>query len=238
VFEKSKKKLGWRGVQMNLKNQHKIIMNHKKIRRIMNSYGLYCKIRRKNPYKAIMKKAQEHHITPNLLARQFMVTVARRVLCTDITYLYFALGRIAYLSVIKDIATGEILAWRLSLNLELEFVIQTVKQLQLIQLQDGCLLHSDQGFHYTSFAYRQALQELGITQSMSRKGNCIDNAPMESFFGHCKDELEFKTCRTFQELIVKVSEYMQYYNHDRYQWDLNKMTPVEYRDHLVAANAA
>ena len=223
---------------MNLKNQHKIIMNHKKIRRIMNSYGLYCKIRRKNPYKAIMKKAQEHHITPNLLARQFMVTVARRVLCTDITYLYFALGRIAYLSVIKDIATGEILAWRLSLNLELEFVIQTVKQLQLIQLQDGCLLHSDQGFHYTSFAYRQALQELGITQSMSRKGNCIDNAPMESFFGHCKDELEFKTCRTFQELIVKVSEYMQYYNHDRYQWDLNKMTPVEYRDHLVAANAA
>ena len=238
MFEKSKKKLGWRGVQMNLKNQHKIIMNHKKIRRIMNSYGLYCKIRRKNPYKAIMKKAQEHHITPNLLARQFMVTVARRVLCTDITYLYFALGRIAYLSVIKDIATGEILAWRLSLNLELEFVIQTVKQLQLIQLQDGCLLHSDQGFHYTSFAYRQALQELGITQSMSRKGNCIDNAPMESFFGHCKDELEFKTCRTFQELIVKVSEYMQYYNHDRYQWDLNKMTPVEYRDHLVAANAA
>jgi transposase InsO family protein len=238
IFEKGKKKLGWRSIQMRLKNGRNTAMNHKKIRRIMNHYGLYCKIRRKNPYKAIMKKAQEHHIAPNLLGRQFTVRTARRVLCTDITYLYFALGRIAYLSVIKDIATGEILAWRLSLNLELEFVIQTVKQLKEIRLADSCLLHSDQGFHYTSFAYRQALQELDITQSMSRKGNCIDNAPMESFFGHCKDELEFKACRTFEELIVKVGEYMQYYNHDRYQWDLNKMTPVQFRDHLVATNAA
>ena len=223
---------------MHLKNDHNTVMNHKKIRRIMNCCGLYCKIRRKNPYKAIMKKAQEHHIAPNLLNRQFTVTVARRTLCTDITYLYFAFGRIAYLSVIKDIATGEILAWRLSQNLELEFVIQTVRQLKQIQLQDGCLLHSDQGFHYTSFAYRQALQEMNISQSMSRKGNCIDNAPMESFFGHCKDELEFKSCKTFEELIVKVREYMQYYNYDRYQWDLNKMSPVMYRDHLVAASAA
>lgn len=185
-----------------------------------------------------MKKTQEHLICPNLLNRQFTVMVARRTLVTDITYLYFALGRIAYLSAIKDIATGEILAWRLSLNLEMEFVIQTVRQLKDIPLNDNCLLHSDQGCHYTSFAYRQALQELNITQSMSRKGNCIDNAPMESFFGHCKDELEFRSCKTFEELIVKVSEYMQYYNHDRYQWGLNKMTPVEYRDHLVAANAA
>lgn len=222
---------------MHLENDHHTVMNHKKIRRIMNYYGLHCKIRRKNPYKAIMKKAQEHHITPNLLNRQFAVMVARRALCTDITYLYFALGRLAYLSVIKDIATGEILAWQLSLNLELGFVIQTVKQLKEIQLGYSCLLHSDQGFHYTSFAYRQALQELNLTQSMSRKGNCIDNAPMESFFGHCKDELDIKTCRTFEELTVKVREYMQYYNHDRYQWGLNKMTPVQYRDHLVAANA-
>lgn len=238
LFEKGKKKLGWRQVQMRLKNQHKVIMNHKKIRRIMSVYGLYCKIRRKNPYKAIMKKTQEHLVFPNLLNRQFVVTTARRALCTDITYLYFALGRIAYLSVIKDLATGEILAWQLSVNLGMEFVLQTVRQLKQIQLQDGCLLHSDQGCHYTSLLYRQALQELNLVQSMSRKGNCIDNAPMESFFGHCKDELEFRTCRTFEELTIKVREYMQYYNHNRPQWDLNKMTPVEYRDHLVAADAA
>lgn len=73
---------------------------------------------------------------------------------------------------------------------------------------------------------------------MSRKGNCIDNAAMESFLGQLKDELEFKTCKTFAEVLAKASEYMQYYNHDRYQWDLNKMTPAQHRDHLVAATAA
>jgi len=223
---------------MNLKNQDNISMNHKKIRRIMNTYGLCCKIRRKNPYKTIMKKTQEHTTLPNLLNRQFTVTLVRKVLCTDITYLYFALGRIAYLSVIKDLATGEILAWKLSLNLEMEFVIQTVKQLQETNLSDGCMLHSDQGCHYTSPVYQQTLKDLNLVQSMSRKGNCIDNAPMESFFGHCKDELEFKTCQTFQELIVEVAEYMRYYNHHRYQWDLKKMTPAEYRDHLLAASVA
>ena len=72
---------------------------------------------------------------------------------------------------------------------------------------------------------------------MSRKGNCIDNAPMESFFGHLKDELEFKSCQTLQELIVKVNEYMQYYNHSRYQWELKKMTPVMYRNHLLEKTA-
>lgn len=223
---------------MHLKNDHGMVMNHKKIRRIMTTYGLYCRIRRKNPYKAIMKQGQEHLICPNLLNRQFTVTVVRRVLCTDITYLYFALGRVAYLSVIKDLATGEILAWQLSLNFEMEFIIQTVRQLKKENLSDDCLLHSDQGCHYTSFRYQQIAKELNITISMSRKGNCIDNVSMESFFGHLKDELEFKTCRTFEELIVKVNQYMQYYNHNCYQWDLNKMTPVQYRDHLVAANGA
>jgi transposase InsO family protein len=155
-------------------------------------------------------------------------------LCTDITYLYFALGRIAYLSVIKDLATGEILAWKLSLSLELEFVIATVRQLKVEELASDC----DQGCHYTSLRYQEAVKELSIAISMSRKGNCIDNAPMESFFGHLKDELEFKACRTFEELTIKVSEYMQYYNHNRYQWGLNKMTPAEYRDHLVAVRAA
>lgn len=213
-------------------------MNHKKIRRIMKAYGLYCKIRRRNPYKAIMKKGQEHLICPNLLNRQFLVATARKVLCTDITYLYFALGRIAYLSVIKDLATGEILAWKLSLNLELEFVIETVRQLRAEELANDCLLYSDQGCHYTSLRYQAAVKALNISVSMSRKGNCIDNASMESFFGHCKDELEFQDCKTFEELTIKVSQYMQYYNCERPQWDLNKMTPAAYRDHLVAAIAA
>lgn len=223
---------------MHLKNDHDKAMNHKKIRRIMKTYGLYCKVRSRNPYKAIMKKGQENLVCPNLLNRQFVVTVARKVLCTDITYLYFAFGRIAYLSVIKDVATGEILAWELSLNFEMEFVIQTIRQLRAEKLAGDCLLHSDQGCHYTSFRYQETVKALNISVSMSRKGNCIDNAPMESFFGHLKDELEFKNCRNLEELTVKVREYMQYYNQYRYQWSLKKMTPVQYRDHLLAAGAA
>lgn len=223
---------------MQLHTQYNISMNHKKIRRIMNRYGLYCKVRRRNPYKAIMKQAQEHAVYPNVLNRRFSITTARTVLCTDITYLYFASGRVAYLSVVKDVATGEILAWQLSLNLELEFVLQTVQQLTSANLSKGCMIHSDQGCHYTSLRYQQAVQDLRMTISMSRKGTCIDNAAMESFFGHCKDELDFRACKTFEELRANVNEYMHYYNHQRPQWGKNKMTPVQYRDHLMATNTA
>jgi putative transposase len=238
IFEKGKKKFGWRSIQMRLKNDHSRIMNHKKIRRIMNSYDLHCQARRKNPYKAIMKKTQEHRTFENQLARQFDQSVPRKALCTDITYLYYGLGRKAYLSVVKDIATGEVLSWELSMNLELEFVLKTIDRLGFLDLPADCLVHSDQGFHYTNPLYIDKIKQLSIIQSMSRKGNCIDNAPMESFFGHLKDELEFKTCQTFEQLTFKVNEYMQYYNHCRYQWGLQKMTPVQYRNHLLAAVAA
>lgn len=237
IFDKGRKKLGWRSVQMGLGDAG-IAMNHKKIRRIMNHYGLYCEIRRKNPYKNIMKKTQEHRTFENLLDRNFLQLIPKKVLCTDITYLYYGSGRKAYLSAIKDIASGETLAWELSQNLELTFVLSTVDQLEGMDLESDCIIHSDQGFHYTNPLYIQKIKRLNIVQSMSRKGNCIDNAPMESFFGHCKDELEFKSCNTFAELTVKVNEYMQYYNHTRSQWGLKKMTPAKYRDHLLAAVAA
>jgi putative transposase len=97
------------------------------------------------------------------------------------------------------------------------------------------LLHSDQGVHYTNPQYIQRVEKLGLVQSMSRKGNCIDNAPMESFFGHFKDEVDFKDCKTFDELRSKIAEYIQYYNNERQQWNLKKMTPVEYRNHLLSA---
>ena len=237
IFEKGKKKLGWRPIQMRLNNGYGLIMNHKKIRRIMNKYSLACQVRRKNPYKMIMKKTQEHRTFENILDRNFNQNALRKVLCTDITYLYYGLGRKAFLSAIKDIASGEIVSWELSQNLELEFVVKTVARLEQLSLPQDSILHSDQGFHYTSPLYSQKIKQLKIIQSMSRKGNCIDNAPMESFFGHLKDEVDFKSCNTFQELTVKVNEYMQYYNHQRYQWELKKMTPVQYRNHLLAAVA-
>jgi putative transposase len=239
IFEKGKKKLGWRPIQMRLNNDYGLIMNHKKIRRIMTKYGLSCQVRRKNPYKKIMKKTQEHRTFENVLARNFKQAIPRKVLCTDITYVYYGnLGKKAFLSAVKDISSGEAVAWEASQNLELEFVLRTVDQLKELGLPPDCLIHSDQGFHYTNPLYQQRIKQLNIIQSMSRKGSCIDNAPMESFFGHLKDEVDFKGCNTFSEVIIKIKKYMQYYNHDRYQWGLKKMTPVQYRDHLLAASAA
>ena len=95
------------------------------------------------------------------------------------------------------------------------------------------MIHSDQGFHYTNPEYISTVAELGMIQSMSRKGNCIDNAPMESFFGHLKDEVDYQDCRTFAELDLRVEEYVKYYNQERKQWELKKMTPVAYRNHLL-----
>lgn len=223
---------------MRLNKDYGLIMNHKKIRRIMGKYGLACQVRRKNPYKQIMKKTQEHRTLDNILDRNFNQAAPRKALCTDITYLYYgSLGKKAFLSAVKDIASGETVAWQASQNLELEFVLRTIDQLKKLKLSPDCLIHSDQGFHYTNPLYQQKVKQLNIIQSMSRKGSCIDNAPMESFFGHLKDEVDFKSCNTFQDVIIKITEYMQYYNHKRYQWGLKKMTPVQYRDHLWAACA-
>jgi putative transposase len=233
VFEDGQKKLGFRSVQMKLLEKQ-IIFNHKKIIRIMNKYHLYCLIRRRNPYKNIMKKSQEHRTFENKLNRNFQQDVPFKVFCTDITYIPFNY-RFAYLSVVKDIATGEIVSWKLSKHLEMDIVLGTLENLKdnaLVSLKD-VLIHSDQGFHYTNPQYISKVTDLGMIQSMSRKGNCIDNAPIESFFGHLKDDIDFKSCKTFEELHSLIENYVKYYNHERYQWDLKKMTPVGYRNHLL-----
>lgn len=235
VFDKGKGKYGWRTVQMKL-FEKSIKMNHKKIIRIKKKYNLITKIRRVNPYKAIMKKSQEHRTFENLLDRRFEQNTPRKVLCTDITYLPFN-HRIAYFSAIKDIASGEIVGWNTSQHLQMNIVLDTLQSLQknigLLSLKDT-MIHSDQGFHYTNPEFINAVKELDMVQSMSRKGNCIDNAPMESFFGHMKDDVDYRSCKTFEELHLKIEEYVKYYNEERPQWKLKKMTPVTYRNHLLS----
>lgn len=231
IFEKGKKKLGWRTIQMRLKDRG-AVMNHKKIQRIMSKYRLFTKIRKVNPYKMIMKKTQEHRTFPNILNRAFTQALPRKVFCTDITYLPFN-RRMAYLSVIKDVASREAIAWKLSSHLTMPLATDTVARMKasLPSCKD-ILIHSDQGVHYTHPDYQAMLKELGMVQSMSRKGNCIDNAPIESFFGHLKDDVDYKHCKTFEQLNLLIEEYMKYYNNERHQWDLKKMTPAGYRDHL------
>ena len=224
VFDKSRGKYGWRSIKMRLE-----AMNHKKIQRIMRKYDLVTKVRKRNPYKAIMKKRLAHRTFPNKLQRVFAQTIPRAVFCTDITYIPFQ-SAFAYLSVVKDIASGEVVAWRLSSGLEITLVTETIEQMDP---RDNALIHSDQGFHYTNPLFIEMVRKLRMNQSMSGKGNCIDNAPIESFFGHMKDELDYKSCKSIEELRLKVAEYMQYYNHERKQWTRNKMSPVEYKRHLL-----
>ncbi len=157
---------------------------------------------------------------------------------TDVSYIYYDNGQRAYVSIIKDMITGEVLSHRVSSNLWMWFVLETIQQLYdnaLYQpLLSWSLLHSDQWFHYTHPSYQKLLQDKNIIQSMSRKWNCLDNAPTESFFWHMKDELELKSIKTYKELEKRIANYMYYYNNERPQRERKKMTPVEYRNHLLA----
>lgn len=234
VFEKEKGKCGFRTIKMILEARG-IIINHKKIRRIMKKYNLNAKIRRKNPYGIMFKKSLEHRTCENKLDRRFEQTRPFTVFCTDITYIRLN-NKFAYLSVIKDIASREIMAWSLSIRPDMKLVTDTIENLKRnknITNFKKIMIHSDQGFHYTNPLYIKMVEQLKMIQSMSRRGNCIDNAPIETFFGHMKDDVDYKSCRTFNELYLLIKNYMEYYNHERRQWDLKKMTPVQYRDHLL-----
>ena len=207
-------------------------MNVKKIRRLMKKFGLVCPIRRPNPYRRMAREMQTSHVAQNVVNREFRLHGARKILLTDITYLFYR-GSKCYLSVIMDAYTKEALAWQVSESLAVDFVIATVERLQQkhgASLDNDIIVHSDQGCHYTSNAFIGKLRDAGFVQSMSAKGCCWDNAPQESFFGHMKDEIkaEVAKCRTFPEVRGLLEDWMDYYNHDRYQWDLLKLSPVEY----------
>jgi len=236
VFQRKHGKAGWRVIKMNLERQG-IVMNHKKIRRLMKKYGLVTRIRRSNYYKRIAKATQEHRTVSNVLQRRFDQRTPYRAFGTDITYLYGGNGQRWYLSIVKDLASGEIVAHRVSgsigVELSLDVIAQTVTRIGRKRLY-GALIHSDQGFHYTHPYYIRRLADLDIVQSMSRKGNCLDNAPVESFFGHMKDELDLTDCHSLGQVKAAVDGYIYDYNHHRYQWEREKMAPVEYRNHLLA----
>lgn len=212
-----------------------VIMNVKKIRRLMKKFNLVCPIRKANPYRRMAKALATSNVAPNIVKREFKQE-PRKVLLTYITYLFFEGGK-CYLSTILDAFTHEILAYQLSMSLKVDFVLDTVDQ--LVE-QHGCTLdnetivHSDQGCHYTSYAFIQKLKDAEFVQSMSRRGNCWDNAPQESFFGHMKDDIrdEIAVYSSFDDVKRKIDDWMDYYNNDRYQWELLKLSPVEYYTYL------
>ena len=172
------------------------------------------------------------HVAKNEINRQFQSYAPRKVLLTDITYLFYRNG-VCYLSPIMDVCTHEVLAYEVSDDLQVDFVLRMVDSMCAqygAELDNTTIVHSDQGCHYTSNAFIQKLKDASFVQSMSRKGNCWDNAPQESFFGHMKDEIAqfVADCETYEQVAAVVDDWMDYYNNDRYQWDLEKLSPREY----------
>jgi transposase InsO family protein len=225
---------GSRGIHMRLLNQG-IRMNRKKIQRLMKKYGLICPIRKANPYRRMAKAMKTNNVSKNLVNREFREHGPSKILLTDITYIYYKNHRKAYLSVIKDAYTKQVLAYVVSESLEVDFVLKTIKNLiddHGVSLSNETIIHSDQGSHYTSHSFRDLLKSKELRQSMSRRGNCWDNAPQESFFGHMKDEIHLKDCNNFAEVLDEVDNYMDYYNNDRYQWGLAKLSPNQYAEYL------
>ncbi len=228
---------GARGIYMRLLHMSpQVCMNIKKIRRLMKKYHLFCPVRKANPYRRMARALKTNNLAPNILNREFEEHGPRAVLLTDITYIINGKAPRCYMSTIIDGCTKELLAWELSRSLEIDFVLETVNNLMEnhgISMSAKTLIHSDQGSHYTSVQFIKLIEDSELRRSMSRRANCWDNAPQESFYGHMKDELDISRCETFAQIHRKISDWADYYNNDRYQWDLAKLAPKEYFQYLM-----
>ncbi|MEK5495918.1 IS3 family transposase [Bacillus sp. FSL M8-0077] len=204
-------------------------INHKRVYRLMKEMNIQSIIRKKRRY--FGRQASVVH--PNRLNRKFKANQYNQLYVTDITYIACQ-HHFYYLSAIQDLYNNEIVAWKLSKRNDLELVMETLKNLTSLRDVKGALLHSDQGFQYTTKAYQKRLENVGLKGSHSRRGNCLDNACIESFFSHLKTEnTYFSSCQTEEELHKSIEDYIQFYNHDRFQKKLNQCAPVEYRHTLA-----
>jgi len=184
------------------------------------------------------KALKTSNTADNLLNREFEQHGPRKVLLTDITYIPYT-GTFAYLSTIIDAFTKQVLAYVVSNSLEIDFVLETINILvhdHGVSLDKETLIHSDQGCHYTSYKFIELVNSKELRRSMSRRGNCWDNAPQESFFGHMKDELDFSDCNLYDEVKAMIDDWIDYYNNDRYQWDLAKLSPNEFYNYIITGN--
>lgn len=214
IFDESKGTYGYRRIEKGLLKKWGLVMNHKKIQRIMKKYHVkpqYVKRTKNKVFKRI-----EGNVKPNLVNRNFNVTAPNKVWTTDITYLILNNKR-AYLSTILDLYDRTIVAYKISCKNDLNIVIDTLNE-AINKRKDvrGLIIHSDQGFQYTSFPYKRICESNGITISMSRKGTPIDDSPMESFHGILKKETLYNNNITnLEEYISIVKDWLLFYNTKR-----------------------
>jgi len=202
-----------------------LVINHKKVYRIMKELDVKSVIRKKRKYFG----KESSNVYPNLLNRRFKQNLPNVVFATDITYIKVG-NTFYYLSVVQDLYNNEIVSWKCSGRNDLRLVMETMKDLCKKRNVQGSILHSDQGFQYTSTKYSHFLEKNNMLGSHSRKGNCLDNACVESFFSHFKCELVYlSNFNSEQELIQAIEEYIIFYNNERSQKRLNRCSPVKYR---------
>ncbi|WP_410531044.1 IS3 family transposase [Streptococcus sp. VEG1o] len=223
--------LGYRRMTTFINRQCNTNYNKKRIRRLMRIVGISAVIRR---VRQSCTKAGDQFYEENILNRDFTATAPNQKWCTDVTYLQYGLGAKAYLSAIKDLYDGSIIAYEISRNNDYPLVMKTIKKALALNPGATPLVHSDRGSQYTSKAYRYFARQAGLTLSMSRVGKCIDNAPIESFFGHFKTEAyHLKKYKTYDELVTDIEHYIEFYNTRRYQTKLNNLTPIEFRNQVA-----
>ena len=227
IFVENKGYYGYRRITSELKNQD-MIVNHKKVKRLMyqmNLYGKTKKARRYNSYKGDVGR-----IAPNILNRNFKAKLPNTVWATDVTE--FKVGeKKLYLSPIKDLCSCDIVSYNLSTSPNFSQITNMLNEaFSKGESLNGLIFHSDQGWQYQMRQYQNTLKEKGIIQSMSRKGNCLDNSKMETFFSRLKNEIYYGIkYKNINELKNAIKEYIYYYNNRRIQIGLGGLTPSEYR---------
>lgn len=230
LFHTHKGRYGYRRITLALRNEGYAV-NHKRVERIMREVGIKS-AQRKVRYRSY--KGEVGRIAPNLLQREFAADAPNRKWATDVTQINIE-GRKCYLSPVLDMYNGEIISYTISEHPDLKLVTEMLgKALAKVTNTKGLMIHSDQGWHYQHAMYRRMLEQKGIAQSMSRKGNCLDNAVMENFFGIMKSELLYLQKWNSMELFKhELKEYIRYYNNDRIKAKLKGMSPVKYRTHSL-----
>ena len=228
IYHKHKGRYGYRRITMELRNQG-ITINHKTVEKLMRECGLKSLVRVKK-YRSY--RGQTGKIAPNVLQRDFAADAPNQKWATDVTEFKIC-GQKQYLSPIIDLYNGEIISYTLSLHPDLHMVTGMLnKATKRVNKEDEVILHSDQGWHYQHYTYQKMLKDKGITQSMSRKGNCLDNAVIENFFGILKSELLYlQKFTSVEEFNRELQAYIHYYNNDRIKAKLKGMSPVKYRTH-------
>ena len=232
VFDNSYKSYGYRRIRAVLAAKHGIQLSGKTVLKLMRQEGRTCQVRRRKKYKSY--RGEVGKAAPNVLARNFDATQPSKKWVTDVTEFY-VLGQKQYLSPVIDLFNREVISYELAPSPVMGLVTGMLeKAFAQLKPGTGLVMHSDQGWHYQHIRYQQALKQRGITQSMSRKGNCLDNAVAENFFGHFKEEfLRQHTFINMTQFKAELEKYIHWFNHERVQLKLNGLSPVDYRTQTI-----